>query len=171
MKSTLEILPNEIFHDIFSYFSWNEILISFWSLNQRINSIIGSVFSTGKTGIIFNESAVSCKTFTSTLLPLIQNSLFLSSTIKYMHFNGNSSIPFDLICQDLFSNYAKQKITFPNLKSFYMKSCLLSKPLIETLSLLIQHQLNELTLIFDEETYQMLSRDRASASMVADIGN
>ncbi|CAF5180531.1 unnamed protein product, partial [Rotaria sp. Silwood1] len=56
MTNKLEILPSEIFLNIFLYFSWDEVLISFWSLNKRINNLICSIFlSNNKNGIIFNK--------------------------------------------------------------------------------------------------------------------
>ncbi|CAF4496148.1 unnamed protein product, partial [Rotaria sp. Silwood2] len=85
MRNKLEILPNELFLNLFSYFSWDEVLISFWSLNKRINNLICSIFEINKNGIIFNKPALSYKKFSKILLPLIFNSLSLSSSIQYIH--------------------------------------------------------------------------------------
>ncbi|CAF1409558.1 unnamed protein product [Rotaria magnacalcarata] len=164
MINKFEILPNEIFHNIFSYLSWDEILVSFCSLNQRINSIIGSVFSIDEKGIIFNQPGLSYKTFSSILLPLILNSSFLLSNIKHIHFDGNNSISFELIYQDLFFNHNKQNVSFTNLKSLYITKCLLFKSLIEILSLLIEHQLNELTLTCNEDIYKTFGYEGGSSS-------
>ncbi|CAF1553588.1 unnamed protein product, partial [Rotaria sp. Silwood1] len=56
MISKLETLPYEILLDIFSYLSWDKILISLWSINRRINYVIYSVFSMKNSGIVFNQS-------------------------------------------------------------------------------------------------------------------
>lgn len=124
MQSKLEILPDELFLNIFRYFSWDEMLISLWSLNKRINSLIYSIFSINKNGIIFNKSGLSYQKFSSILLPLILNSSpSLSANIKYIHFDGINSNSYDIIQQCLFSNNDKQKICFPNLKSLYITKC------------------------------------------------
>jgi hypothetical protein len=92
MISKLEILPNEILLSIFSYLSWDEILISLWPLNQRIRSLICSTLSMNKNGIIFNKPGLSYRKFSFDLLPLILKSLSLSSNIKYLHFDGHNAI-------------------------------------------------------------------------------
>ncbi|CAF2939921.1 unnamed protein product [Rotaria sp. Silwood2] len=171
MINKLEILPNEIFINIFSYLSWDEMLISLWSLNKRINSIICSIFSMNKNGIIFNKPGLSYKTFSCILLPLILNSSPLYSNIKYIYFDGIKSISFDFIYQEIFSFNDKQRICFPNLKSLYITQCLLSQSLIETLSLLIQYQLNQLTLTFNKDVYKIFEYGRERSSATADQSN
>ena len=125
MISKLEIFPNEILLNVFCYLSWDEILISLWSLNKRFNSLIYSIFSNNKNGIIFNKPNLSYKIFSEILLPLIFNSSSsLSSNIKYIHFDGRKSIHFDFIYQCLFScKNDQQKMSFPNLKSLYITRC------------------------------------------------
>ncbi|CAF2901112.1 unnamed protein product [Rotaria sp. Silwood2] len=156
MRNKLEILPNELFLNLFSYFSWDEVLISFWSLNKRINNLICSIFEINKNGIIFNKPALSYKKFSKILLPLILNSSSLSSNIQHIYVNGINSISFDFIYQKIFyddNNNNKEKIPFPNLTSLYITQCLLSERLIETLSFLIQYKLKQLTLTFHKEAY------------------
>ncbi|CAF3966103.1 unnamed protein product [Rotaria sp. Silwood1] len=157
MISKLEIFPNEIFINIFSYLSWDELLISLWLLNKRINSLICFIFSMKKNGIVLNDLSLTYKKFSKILLPLILNSSSLSSNIKYIYVNGINSISFDFIYQKIFyddnNNNNKQKIPFPNLKSLYITQCLLSERLLETLSFLIQYKLNQLTLTFHKEAY------------------
>ena len=51
-----------------------------------------------------------------------------------------------------------QILCFPNLKSLKITQCLLSQSLIQTLSLLIQNQLNQLTLTFDEEMIELIRK-------------
>ncbi|CAF2099858.1 unnamed protein product [Rotaria magnacalcarata] len=128
MTNKLEILPNEIFLNIFLYFSWDEVLISFWSLNKRINNLICSIFEINKNGIIFNKP-------------------------------------------DIFSHNDKSILCFPNLKLLYITRCLLSQSLIQTLSFLIQYQLNELTLTFDEVFYETFSSGYDLSSSRSDHGN
>ncbi|CAF0965456.1 unnamed protein product [Rotaria sordida] len=171
MTNKLEILPNEIFLNIFLYFSWDEILISFWSLNKRINSIICSIFEINKNGIIFNKPGLSYKKFSKILLPLIFNSLSLCSSIKYIHIDGINSIGFNLIYQDIFSHNDKSIHRFPNLKSLYITRCLLSQSLIQTLSFLIQYQLNQLTLTFHEDIYETFSSGYKLSSIRSKHGN
>ncbi|CAF4711296.1 unnamed protein product, partial [Rotaria sp. Silwood2] len=89
MISNLEMFPNEILLNVFCYLSWDKILISLGSLNKRFNSLIYSIFSNNENRIIFNKPDLSYQTFSSILLPLILNSSsFLSSKIKYIHFDG-----------------------------------------------------------------------------------
>lgn len=155
MISKLEILPNEIILNVFFYLSWNELLMSLWSLNQRFNSLIYSTLSNNKYGVIFHESNISYKTFSSILLPLVFNSSpSIASNIKYMHFDGRISIPFDFIHQCFFCNNHQQEMCFPNLKTLYITRCFLTQPLIQTLSVLIKCQLNHLTLTFHEDMFQ-----------------
>jgi hypothetical protein len=156
MTTKLEKLPNEIFIDIFSYLSWNEILISFWSLNKRIISLIYSIFSMNKNGIHLNQPGLSYKEFSLILLPLICNSSSLSSAIKYIHIDGLHSNSCYLIHQWLFDKNVNEKIRFQNLKSFHITRCLLSEKLIQILSKLIHGQLNELTLTLDEDILESI---------------
>ncbi|CAF1435501.1 unnamed protein product, partial [Rotaria sordida] len=155
MISTFETLPNEILLNIFCYLSWDKILISLWSLNRRINSIIYSIFSIDKNGLIFNQPDLSYKKFSSILQPLILNSSYLSSSIKYIHFDGTYSNSYNVINQCLYYNNDKQILCFPNLKSLKITRCLLSRSLIQTLSLLIQYQLEQFTLTFDEDIVKL----------------
>ncbi|CAF1249554.1 unnamed protein product [Rotaria sordida] len=172
MKNKLEILPNEILLNIFVYFSWDELLISFWSFDKRINNLIYSIFEINQNGIIFDKPGLSYKKFSKILLPLIFNSLSLCSFIKYIHVDGINSICFNLIYQDIFShNDDKSILRFPNLKSLYISRCLLSESLIQTLSFLIQLKLNKLTLTFDEDIYETFSYECESSSILSDQGN
>ncbi|CAF3849742.1 unnamed protein product [Rotaria sordida] len=158
MISQFETLPNEILLNILCYLSWDKILISFWSLNRRINSLIYSIFSIDKYEISFNQLDLSYKKFSLILLPLIYKSSSLSSLIKYIHFDGTNSNSYNVIHQFLFYNNDKQILCFPNLKSLKITRCLLSQSLIQTLSLLIQNQLNQLTLTFDEEMIELIRK-------------
>ncbi|CAF1052367.1 unnamed protein product [Adineta steineri] len=117
MINKLEILLNEIFLKIFFYLSWDEILISLWSINERVNSIICSIFQINKIGIVLNKTDLSHKKFSKILLPLMFNSLSLYSNIKYIYFNEINSVSFD---------FTYQEIYFRNLKSINITKCLLS---------------------------------------------
>ncbi|CAF1330690.1 unnamed protein product [Rotaria sp. Silwood1] len=169
MISKLEKFPNEILLNIFSYLSWDDMLISLWSLNERINSLVCSIFSMSKNGIIVNKPGLSYRIFSSILLPLICNSLSLSSSIKYIHFGGINSSSCDLINICFFYNTNKQRI-FPNLRSLYITECSLSQTLIQTLSMLIQHQLNHLTLILDKDAFN-LSEDSQEYLCISNKSN
>ncbi|CAM4765414.1 unnamed protein product [Rotaria magnacalcarata] len=165
MISKWETLPNEIFGNIFNYLSWDEILISLWSLNHRINSLICSIFSINKNGIIFSRPGLSYKSVSKILLPLIIKSSLLSSSIKYIHLNGNDSNSYDLIHQYFYYNNDKESFCFPNLESLNITQCLLSKSLIDKLSLLIQYQLTERKLIIDEDAFQSFTYEEDYSSI------
>ena len=92
MISRLEISPNEIFLNIFSHLSWDEILISFWSLNERFNSLVYSIFSMNKTGIIIGQTSLSYKIFLTKLFLLISNCSSLINSIRHIHFDGSNFI-------------------------------------------------------------------------------
>ncbi|CAF4602510.1 unnamed protein product [Rotaria socialis] len=156
MIRKLEIMPNEIFLNIFGYLSWDKLLISLWSLNKRINSLICLIFSKKNNGIIFNQTDLSYKTFSLIIFPLILNSSSLSSAIKYIYFDGINSNSYKLISQSLFHNSINNILYFPNLKSLKITRCLLSESLIKTLSLLIQYQLDQLTLSLDEHILEFI---------------
>ncbi|CAM4750629.1 unnamed protein product [Rotaria magnacalcarata] len=148
MISRLEILPNEIFLNIFSHLSWNEILTSFWSLNERFNSLVCSTFSMNKTGIIIGQTNLSYKIFLTKLFPLISNCSSLINSIRHIHFDGSNSNSYD------FFNKNGNIHNYPNLKSLVLNQIYLSELLIENLSLLIQYRLKELTLILDEDIFK-----------------
>ena len=171
MISKLEILPNEIFLNIFCYLEWNEILISLWSLNKRIDSLIYLSFLINRNGIVINNLNFTYKNFSEILLPLILNSSSLSSNIKYIYFNGINSISFDFIYQKIFYWNDKQINPFPNLKSLYLTRCLLSQSLIEILCFLIQYHLNQLTLTFDKLIYNRFRYQSEFLSLDSHIGN
>lgn len=155
MNTNFEIIPNEILLNIFSYLSWIEILESFWSLNERFNSIVCSSFLMNKNGIILNRPGISYKKLSSILFPLINNSLQFSSSIKHIHIDGENSLFYDTICEYILSNNDnKQNMKFLNLKSLYINQCFLSQSLSETLCFLIQNQLEELRLSFDKDLFE-----------------
>ncbi|CAF4806466.1 unnamed protein product [Rotaria sp. Silwood1] len=158
MISKFETIPNEILLNIFGYLSWDKILISFWSLNRRMNSLIYSIFSIDKYEISFNQLDLSYKKFSLYLLPLICNSSYLSSLFKYIHFDGINSNSYNVIDEFLFYNNDKQNLCFSNLKSLKITRCLLSQSLIQTVSLLIRNHLDQLTLTIDEEMIELIRK-------------
>ncbi|CAF0968302.1 unnamed protein product [Rotaria sp. Silwood1] len=171
MISKLEILPNETLLNVFFYLSWDEILISFWSLNKRINSLICSMFSiSNKKGIILNKPGLSYKKFSKTL-SLILNASSLLSSIKSIHFDGINSFSFDSIYENIFYHDNKPIVCFPNLKSLYISQCLLSQPLIQLLCFLIQLKLEHLTLTFHEGNYTTSDYRKEAPSNSSDQGN
>ncbi|UJR38485.1 hypothetical protein I4U23_031153 [Adineta vaga] len=153
---TCETLPNEILLFIFSYLSWYEIL-NFWSLNNRINNLICSVISITdnrqNSGIIFKEPGLSYDKYYSRLLSFLNHSTFCSY-IRRMCFDGtNSMIPNINYEWIFFQNNNEKMLRFPSLKSLVLTRCWLSEPLIQNLSLLIENQLDELTLTFDKDAF------------------
>jgi hypothetical protein len=173
MISKLEIIPNEIFLNIFSYLSWDEILISLWPLNNRINSLICSIFSiNNKNRFIFNKSTLSYEKFSTIILPLILNCSYLLSPIKSIHFDEINSLFFDLFYENIYNdNNIKPIVYFPNLKSVSINQCLLSQSLVQTIYLFIQLKLDQLTLSFHEDIYQTFINERESPSIPSDKGN
>ena len=165
MKNQFENFPNEIFLKIFSYLSWDELLLSFWSLNERMNSLICSILLIDHNGTIFNRSNLTSMKYFFELVPLIRNSPSLSSNIKSIHCDGNNAIQFDMIFQEIFYHNDQLQICFPNLKSLYITQCVLSQPFVQILSLLIQNQLNDLILSFHKDNYNILYRYEDSSSI------
>ncbi|CAF1411206.1 unnamed protein product [Adineta steineri] len=160
MISTLEILPSELIVNIFSYILWNDILVSFWSLNQRINSLICLTFSTNKNGIIINQTGLSYKIFLSKLFPLIFNCSFLINSIRHIHLDGTNSNSYDFFNMNGYINY-------PNLKSLILNRFYLSESLVENLYFLIERRLKELTLILDEDIFTVFGFEEKPWIMVS----
>ena len=165
MISTLELLPNELFFSIFSYLSWNEILTSFWSINQRLNFLVCSTFSTSQSGIVVNQTGLSYKIFSSKLFQLISNCSSLTSSIRHIHLDGTHSN----ICE--FYNHNKTLLRYPNLQSLILTQCYLSESLIENLSWLIEHRLNALTLILDNDIFEAFEIEKRTDRMKSGQGN
>ncbi|CAF3704630.1 unnamed protein product [Rotaria sp. Silwood1] len=119
--SKLEILPNEIFFNIFSHLLWNDILTSFWLLNKRFNSLIYLNFSINNCGIIINKTSLSYKIFLSKLFPLISNCSSLINSIRHIHLDGTCPHSYDFFNK----NHCIQN--YPNLKSLILDQFYLSK--------------------------------------------
>ncbi|CAF4945078.1 unnamed protein product [Rotaria sp. Silwood1] len=132
MKCIFETLPNEILIIIFSYLSWLEMLDSLY-----------------ESGLSYNK----CYSKFISLLTH-SSSLTFCSSIRNMCFDGTNSMACDINYEWIFQNNNEKKILhFSNLKSLIVTRCWLSESLIENLSLLIQNQLENLTLVFDTETF------------------
>ena len=74
----LDSLPTEIILIIFSYAAWHELLTSWWSVNDRLDAMICSMFFTDHMPITLNERGLSFQKCTTTLLPTIHQSPALS---------------------------------------------------------------------------------------------
>ena len=70
-----------------------------------------------------------------------------------MHFDGRNSNICDFIHELLFHNNFSEGFHYPNLKSSVVSQCLLSEPLIKSLSWLIENHLDKLTLSFEKSLY------------------
>lgn len=147
MISRLEILPNEIFLDIFSRLLWNELLTSFWSLNKRFNSLICLTFSKNEHGIIINQLGLSYRTFLSKLFPLVGNCASLMNSIRYIYLDGTNSNSYD------FFNSDQNILGYPNLDALILSRFYLSESLIENLLFLIEHRLKKLTLMLEKDIF------------------
>ncbi|CAF5169647.1 unnamed protein product, partial [Rotaria sp. Silwood1] len=130
------------------------MLTSFWSLNIRFNSLVCSILSINdnrlNSGLLITHGLAYNKCC-SILFPLILNSSPLSSSIQRIHFDGSNSIASDLCYEWLFND--KKLFHFPNLKSLVLGQCGSIKPIVQSLSYLVQHQLDELTLTFDKHVF------------------
>ncbi|CAF1565280.1 unnamed protein product, partial [Rotaria sp. Silwood1] len=149
----METLSNENLLHSFSSLTWFDILTSFWSLNIWFNSLVCSALSISdnllNTDLLIKQS-LSYNRFSSILLyPLILNSSSLSSSIQCIHFDGTNSITCDLSDELLFND--KKNLRFPNLKSVILPQCISIESVVLSLSYLIQHQFDELTLTFDQQ--------------------
>lgn len=171
MVTTMEFLPNECFLHIFSYLSWFDMLISFWSLNTRFNSLIYSILSINdnrlNSGLVFT-CGLSYNKYSTILFPLITNSSFLCSSIRRIHFDGRNSSAYDLCYEWLFID--ENILRFPNLKSLILTRCGSMKSIFQSLPYLIEHQLDELTLTFDEQLFQQIYYVNRGSTFIADIG-
>ncbi|CAF3881888.1 unnamed protein product [Rotaria sp. Silwood1] len=94
MISKFERIPNEILLNIFGYLSWDKILISFWSLNRRMNSLIYSIFSIDKYKFSFNQQDLSYKKFSLFLLPLIWKSVMMFKQLIRQFFSNKSQLTY-----------------------------------------------------------------------------
>lgn len=166
--SRMEILPNEILVYIFTHLSWLDVLASFWPLNTRFNSLICSTLTMDNNGLHMTRG-LSYKKCSSIFFSLILNSSSLLSSIERIYFNGtNSSV--DNFCYEwLFDN--EHILRFPNLKSLVLKRCASIESVAQSLFYLIEHQLVELTLTFDEHIFHRYYYAGNPLTMVSDAGN
>ena len=154
MANALENLPNEILMMILNYFSWNELLTSWWCLNTHLNSLICSLFFTGQTRITFNQPGLSYKECSATFIPMMTQSIDLSSCVRFIHLDGLNSLAHDVLDQWLYCvDNDTTKLRFSNLKSLVLTRFSLSEPSINSLSRLIRDQLKHLRIDVDEDQY------------------
>ncbi|CAF3887456.1 unnamed protein product [Rotaria sordida] len=169
MITKIETLPNEILLYIFSYLSWYDMLISFWSLNIRFDSLVCSILSINdrisNSGILITQG-LSYNKCSSILFPLIINSSSLCSSIQRIHFDETNSIACDLIYQWLFNE--KKILHFSNLKSLILTRCGSIKAVVQSLSYLIEHQLDELTLTFNQQGFRRVRYEKKDLQMISD---
>ncbi|CAF3787015.1 unnamed protein product [Rotaria sp. Silwood1] len=148
------------------------MLTSLWPLNTRFNFFVCSSLSRSgnisNTGILITQS-LSYNKCSSILFPLILTSSSLCSSIQHIHFDETNSISCNLIYEWLFNE--KKIFHFPNLKSLILTRCGSIKPIVQCLSYLIEHQLDELTLTFDQQVFRRFFYARKYASIVSDISN
>lgn len=171
MSTTFEKLPNEIIIDVFSYIPWYDMLISFWSLNKRLDSLVCSTLSNNgnslNSGIIISNS-LSYKKCSTILFPLILNSSSLCASIERIHLDGKHSNAFDLLSEWLFTE--KNILRFSNLKSVFITQCQSIRSIIGNLSYLIQYQLDNLTLMFRNLELWNISRSGYNMQMYRQTG-
>jgi hypothetical protein len=65
----------------------------------------------------------------------------------------------------------KKLLHFPNLKSLVLGQCGSIKPIVQSLSYLVQHQLDEFTLTFDKHVFTQFYYIENHLSLVSDKGN
>jgi hypothetical protein len=154
MITTLENLPNEILMDVLSNMKWFEMIESFWSLNQRFNSLICLKISMNKNQIHITKRSVSFNRCHSIILSRICNLSSFFACVQSININGTDSNCCDVISQWIFHNNI---LRFINLKRLTLTECCLTEILIYNLSLLIQNQLDELILKFDKDIFKVFS--------------
>ncbi|CAF0950067.1 unnamed protein product [Adineta steineri] len=158
MIGKLENLPNEILLMIFSNIKWFEMIESFWSLNQQFNSLIGFKIS-GDNGINISEECLYFNKYYKILSSTLFNSLSCIPYIKWIRIDGRNSSCCDIISQWIFDGNI---LRFINLKKLILIECYVIEKLIENLSLLIEHQLDELILRFDKDIFKISHHERSS---------
>jgi hypothetical protein len=154
MITTLENLPNEILLGILSNIKWFEMIESFWSLNQRFNSLICLKISMNKNQINITKRSVSFNRCHSIILSRICNLSSFFACVQSINIDGTNSNCCDVISQWIFH---ENILRFVNLKRLVLTECYVTETLIYNLSLLIQDQLDELILKFDKDIFQMFS--------------
>ena len=137
-------------------------MLNLWSLNSRINNLICSIISINdnrqNSGLVIQESGLSYDKYYLGLFEFLNQRSLLSfcSCIRRMCFDGTNSIASNISYEWIFfQNNDKKMLRFPSLKSLVLTRCFLSRPLIENLSLLIENQLDELTLTFEEDALRV----------------
>ncbi|CAF4617201.1 unnamed protein product, partial [Rotaria magnacalcarata] len=61
----------------------------------------------------------------------------------------------------------KQSFRFPNLEALNITRCSLSQSLLQILSVLVENQLNQLTLTFDEEILESIRKSEETGRIVS----
>ncbi|CAF4257417.1 unnamed protein product [Rotaria magnacalcarata] len=143
-------------------------MLTLWSLNNRINNLICSIISINdnrqNSGIVIKEPGLSCDKYYLKLLLFLHHSSLLSfcSCIRRICFDGTNSIA----CNEwiFFQNNDKKMLSFPFLKSLVLTRCWLSEPFFQNLFLIIENQLDELTLTFDKDAFNTLRYELPSVN-------
>ncbi|CAF3338389.1 unnamed protein product, partial [Rotaria sp. Silwood2] len=159
MINKLENLPNEIFLMIFSHMTLFEIIESFSSLNKRLNNIIYLKFLMNKNEIVINKRCLSFNKCYSIITSKINDLSFILNCIQSIYIDGINVNCCDIISEWIFHS---KILRFINLKKVILRKCYLTENLIENLSLLIEYQLNELVLTFDNDVFQSYQCQRLS---------
>ncbi len=141
------------------------MLTSFWSLNKRFNTLICSTFSMNQTGIVINQTGLSYTRFSSEFLPLISNCPSLISSIRRIHLDGTNSNSYDFFTNNRYT------LHYYHLKSLILTRCYLSELLIENLYFLIEYRLTKLTLILDEQIFDVFQSEEQPEIRVSSQGN
>lgn len=148
------------------------MLTSFWSLNFRLNSLICSTLSINNSLLnsgLTTTCGLSYKKCSTILFPLIFSSSSLSSSIQRIHFDGKNSSASDLCYEWLFNE--KNILRFPNLKSLVLTQCESIRSITQSLSYLIEHQLDHLTLTFGNLVLHYTFLLKRSSVITSEIGN
>lgn len=168
MVNKLENLPNEILIIILSYLPWFEIIELFWSLNKRLTNLIYLKTSMNNNGIIINEQCLSFNRCHSIMTSKICDLLSLFSCIEWIDIDGSNSNCCDVISAWIFRS---KILNFINLKKLILRKCYLTEKFLENLSLLIQYQLDELILTFDEDIFELFHYGKVSQRIPLNQGN
>jgi hypothetical protein len=102
MITTLESLPNEVLLYVLSDMKWFEMIESFWSLNERFNSLICLKISLNKNEINIGKIPVSFNRCHSILVSRINNLSSFFACVQSIHIDGTNSNCCDVISQWIF---------------------------------------------------------------------
>lgn len=153
--NALENLPNEILLLVLSYFSWDELLASWWRLNRRLESLVCLMFFNGATWLMFNRPGLSYRQLTEVFLPATPRSTSaLCSSIRCVHLDESNSLSVHLLHLWLCpADNSTSELRFSSLTSIHLTRFTFSEASINSLSRLVRDQLTDLRIDVDGDQF------------------